>query len=377
MNLLRTYSISKKEFIHIFRDPRSLLMGIAIPMLMLLLFGYALSLDVDDIPFIVIDEDNSPASREFVAAFDGSPYFTLIGRAENYGQVERSIDMGQAMMALVIQPGFEGDLSGSTTARVHMLVDGSDSRTATIAISYAEAISMMQSAKISASIRAKSGTANLNLPVDLKMRVWYNSDMQSRNYIIPGLIAVLMMVIAALLTSLTIAREWETGTMEQLISTPVKRLELIVGKLTPYFCIGLLDVIIAMFMAKYLFDTPLRGNPAIVLCASGVFLFGALSLGILISVVAKAQLLATQFALITTFLPAFLLSGFMFDISNMPRVIQIVTHIVPARYLITILRAVYMKGVGIELVLVEAVFLTAFGLIVFTIANLAFKKRLT
>jgi ABC-2 type transport system permease protein len=213
-------------------------------------------------------------------------------------------------------------------------------------------------------------------PVDFRPRVWFNPDLESKNYIIPGLIAVIMMVIAALLTSLTIAREWERGSMEQLISTPIKGHELITGKLLPYFIIGLFDVLLAVLMGEFLFDVPLRGSVALLFIMAAIFLAGALSLGIVISVVTKSQLLASQLAMVLTFLPSFLLSGFMYAISNMPEPIQIITFAIPARYFVALLKAIYLKGVGLEIVAGQALLLTVFGVVTVTLANIKFRKKL-
>ncbi len=200
--------------------------------------------------------------------------------------------------------------------------------------------------------------------------------MESKNYIIPGLIAVIMMVIAALLTSLTVAREWERGTMEQLISTPVKGRELIVGKLLPYFVIGMFDVLLAVLMGEFLFHVPLRGSVALLFGVAAVFLTGALSLGMVISILTKSQLLASQLAMVLTFLPSFLLSGFMYAIGNMPRPIQLITYLIPARYFVSLLKGIYLKGVGLEILAVEAGLLTVFGVGMVALANVKFKKKL-
>ena len=214
-------------------------------------------------------------------------------------------------------------------------------------------------------------------PIDLRPRVWFNTDLESRNYIIPGLIAVIMMVIAALLTSLTVAREWERGTMEQLISTPVRGSELILGKLIPYFVIGLVDVFLAVLMGEFVFHVPLRGTVALLFAAASVFMVSALSLGLVISIVTKSQLLANQLAMILTFLPAFLLSGFVYPIANMPRAIQFVTLLIPARYFVVLLKGIYLKGVGLEILAFDAVLLTLFGFVTLLLANAAFRKKLT
>jgi ABC-2 type transport system permease protein len=224
--------------------------------------------------------------------------------------------------------------------------------------------------------RADARGVRLSVPLELQPRVWYNEELESRNYIVPGLIAVIMMIIAALLTSLTIAREWETGTMEQLISTPVRGVELIVGKLVPYFAIGMLDVAIVVALGIFLFRVPFRGSILLLVASSAIFLIGALSQGILISIITRGQLLASQAAMISTFLPAFLLSGFMYDIANMPRPLQVITHAISARYFITLLKGIFLKGIGLEFLLYHVLLLSLFGAVLFALANARFKKKL-
>jgi len=376
MNTLRIRAISRKEFIHIIRDPRSLGMSIAIPMLLLLLFGYALTLDVDDVPMVVWDQEGSQVSREFVSRFTGSPYFSLQAYVTNYRDLERAVDSGKALVALVIPTGFAGKIDSGREAPVQLIVDGSDSNTATIAMGYADVLAMAYSQDVALDEIRRMGGTELALPVDVRPRVWFNPDLESKNYIIPGLIAVIMMVIAALLTSLTVAREWERGTMEQLISTPVKGHELILGKLLPYFAIGMIDVLLAVLMGEFLFQVPLRGNIALLFAMAAIFLVGALSLGMLISVVTKSQLLASQLAMVMTFLPAFLLSGFMYAISNMPKAIQLITYLIPARYFVALLKGIYLKGIGLQVLFIEAGLLTVFGVMMIVLANVKFKKKL-
>ena len=376
MRLQRIRALARKEFIHIFRDPRSLGMGIAIPMIMLLLFGYALTLDVDRVPLVVWDQSRTQASREFLSHFLGSRYFSFQGPVDGYAQVEQAIDNRRALAALVVPPDFAGRTASGRPVAVQWIVDGSDSNTALIAGGYAEAIVNAYSQELFLQeIRRRGGTAPTP-PLELRPRVWYNADLESRNYIIPGLIAVIMMVIAALLTSLTVAREWEQGTMEQLISTPVKGPELIIGKLIPYFLIGLFDVLLAVLMGAFLFQVPLRGHWGLIFAQAAIFLVGTLSLGLLISIVTRNQLLASQLALVLTFLPAFLLSGFAYPIASMPRVLQWITYLVPAKYFVALLKGIYLKGVGPTVLYVEGLFLAAFGLLMFTLAVRKFKKRL-
>ena len=372
----RIWAVARKEGIHIIRDWRSLVMGIAIPILLLILFGYALTLDVDEVPLVVWDQSGTQTSRNFMSRFEGSPYFALRRIVQTYAEVERAIDAGEALVALVIPVDFAMDVGSGRPARAQAIVDGSDSNTATIVLGYLETVARTYNQDLAIEQAARSSGRTVTVPLDLRPRVWFNADMESKNYIIPGLIAVIMMVIAAMLTSLTVAREWETGTMEQIISTPLKGPELILGKLLPYFGIGMLDVLIAVLMGEFVFEVPLRGNVALLFSMAAIFLAGALSLGMLISIVTKSQLLASQLAMVVTFLPAFLLSGFMYDISNMPNAIQAITHVVPARYFVSLLKGIYLKGIGLELLMLEAALLAGFGLVVLLAANLLFKKKM-
>ncbi len=375
MNVSRVIAIAKKEFIHIFRDPRSLGMAIAIPMLLLILFGYALTVDVDNVALVVWNQDKGQESTDYILNFAASKYFNVVAYVDSYDELQRFIDESKTfIMALVIPYNFSRKLNSNQSVELQLLVDGSDSNTATIAIGYATAISAKYNKRLLIQRMAEKGI-KYRSPIDLRERVWFNPDLKSKNYIIPGLIAVIMMVIAALLTSLTIAKEWEMGTMEQLIATPIDPRELIAGKLLPYFLIGLFDVAVAVVMGQFLFHVPLRGSVALLFILSGFFFAGALSLGLLISIVAKNQLVASQVAMVTTFLPAFLLSGFMYTISNMPTPIQVLTHFIPARYFVVILKGIYLKGVGLRVLAMQAFYLLLFGFITMRLASKKFKKR--
>lgn len=376
MRWTRVRAVARKESLHILRDPRSLGMAIAIPMLLLLLFGFALTLDVDDVPLAVWDQSQSPLSREFVSGFDGSRYFSVQRYVRDYHELERAIDTREVLAALVVPRRFAGQLDAGRPVPVQFIVDGSDSNTATIAIGYAEVVAFSFSRDIAIREVERTLPERLQPPLELRPRVWFNADLESKNYIIPGLIAVIMMVIAALLTSLTIAREWEQGTMEQLIATPVKGPELIAGKLLPYFGLGMLDVLLAVLMGEFLFDVPLRGSVPLLFAMAALFLVGALALGMLISIVARTQLLASQLAMILTFLPSFLLSGFMYAIANMPPPIQVMTHVVPARYFVALLKGIYLKGIGLDVLWLEAILLALFGAVMIALANVRFEKRL-
>lgn len=376
MNLRRLKAVAWKETLHVVRDVRALGISIVLPVLLLLLFGYALTLDVDHVPLVVWDRSNTPQSRELVSLFTGSRYFDLVGRVEDYGSLERRILEGKALLALVIPADYARWPGSGRTARVQLVADGSDANTAAIAMGYADAVVQGYSQKVRVSLVRKEMGRVLAAPLDLRPRVWFNTDMESRNFIVPGLIAVILMLIAALLTSLTVAREWETGTMEQLLSTPLKGPELILGKLAPYFAVGMLDMLLSVLAGRYLFGVPIRGNVLLVFAMASVYLLGSLSLGMLISIVAKNQLLANQMAFVATFLPAFLLSGFMFDIGNMPKVLQAVTLAVPARYCVHLLRSLYLKGVGPSVLWREGVFLLLFAAAMLALSLVRFQKKL-
>jgi ABC-2 type transport system permease protein len=288
-------------------------MAFLMPVLLLVIFGYAITLDVNNLTTIVHDLDRSGRSRELVSELAESGYFTVVRMAGDHREIEHYLDTGKARVAISIPSDFPGPSTPADGA-APVIVDGSDSNTATIALGYLSALTELYSQRLTGERIAPL--------IDPRIRVWYNPELKSRNFIIPGLIAVIMMVIAALLTSLTFAREWERGTMEQLITTPVKPPELVLGKLAPYFLIGFIDMAISVLMAVFLFEVPLKGNVFVLAVVSGVFLFGALGLGIVVSIVVKSQLVASQIAMVATFLPAFLLSGFMFAISNMPTPLQ-------------------------------------------------------
>lgn len=376
MNLRRFKAVAKKEFLHVLRDPRSLMMGIGMPMMLLFLFGYALTLDVDKVPLAIWDQSQTVESRELISRFSGSRYFDLRLKTDNYHQIEHAIDEREALIALVIPPDFARRLSMGEAAVVQTIVDGSDPNTATIALGYADATALAFSRQVAMKQMQRAGLAPRMPVLELRPRVWFNTDMVSRNFIFPGLIAVVMMIMAAILTSLCIAREWETGTMEQLMATPLTATELIFGKLVPYFCIGVLDLILCIGVGEFVFDVPLRGSLWLMTPLAMLFLFGALSFGMLLSIITKSQLLASQFGIVTTVLPAFLLSGFIFPIENMPMPIQAVTHIITARYFVFILRGIYLKDVGMSVLWPEVLFLAGFGLIVMAVAIIKFKKKI-
>ncbi len=366
----RTLAMARKEAIQLRRDPRSMMLAFVLPLFLLLFFGYAITWDVKDIRLAVLDEDGGRSARELVEAFVSSGYFRVTGRLERRGDVDRRLLDGDVAAALVVPPSFSRDLAAGRGASVQLLLDGSDANTATIALSYADAIVALHSRQVILEGRA------IGVPATAEGRVWYNPTLESRNMIVPGLIAVIMSIIAAMLTALTIAREWERGTMEQLAATPVHRLEVVLGKLLPYLAIGLFDVTVAVATGVAVFGVPLRGSLLLLGAMTLLFLLGALGLGMFISAAVRSQVLATQVAMVATYLPALLLSGFLFDIASMPRALQRVTYLIPARYFVTVTRGIFLKGVGVEALWAQGLSMILFAAVGLGLATATFRKRI-
>lgn len=368
MNLRRIRAVARKEFLHILRDPRSLVMALAMPLSLLLLFGYALTLDVDRIPMLIEDQDGTPESRELARRFAGSRYFTVKAQVDSPRAIDRAIDRGEILMGAVIPRGFGEQMQKGGQATVELLLDGGDSNTAAIALGYADALVQLYGAELRLEWQSRRGAPKLEMPVDARLRVLYNEELKSKNYIVPGLIAVILMLIASMLTSLCVAREWESGTMEQLLSTPVRPFELLLGKLSAYFVLGIADMVISLVAGVGIFGVPLHGSVWVLFLSACVFLFGALCWGLMLSAAMRNQLMAYQAALLSSFLPAFLLSGFVYAIETMPLPPRIISHIVPSRYFVTILKGIFLKGIGLELLWGELLLLAVYAAIVMTLA---------
>ena len=366
----RLGAIARKEVTQLRRDRRSLIMAFVVPAFLTLMFGYVMNFDVRDIKLAVLDQDRTSTSRGLIEAFTSSGYFHVAHTIDREADAEPLLQRGAARMVLVIPAGFSRDLASARGAQVQALVDGGDANTASISLTYAAAITNAWSA------RAVLRGATVTRPVTAESRVWYNEELKSSNMVVPGLIAVIMMIIAAMLTALTVAREWERGTMEQLAATPVHRVEVVLGKLVPYFAIGLIDVVVAVTIGIVVFEVPFRGSPLLLVVTASLFLLGALGLGIFISAAIKSQLLASQVAMLVTYLPSLLLSGLMFDIGSMPRFLQLVTTVVPARYFITVLRGIFLKGVGPSVLWGQALGMLIFAVVGLSLAVRAFRKEI-
>jgi len=370
MDLFRLRAIAMKEALQLRRDTRSLILAFLVPVFMVLFFGYAITWDVEDLRLAVWDQDGTRASRDLVQVFQASGYFLVVDRPGSYREVEEGLSSGRVRAVLVIPPGYAEKLQSGHPSPVQLLLDGSDANTATIAQNYAGAIVSRHSASTLLEGREMPALASA------QTRVWYNETLESRNMIVPGLVAVIMSIIAAMLTSLTIAREWERGTMEQLASTPVKAVEIVLGKLLPYLVIGFFDVVVVVAVGILVFDVPFRGSPLLLGGLSILFLIGALGVGIFISSVVDSQVLAMQVAMVATYLPALLLSGFLFDIGGMPIVLQAVTFLIPARYFVVVTRGVLLKGVGVGAMWPQALAMILFAVVGLGLATRVFKKEI-
>lgn len=370
MNIHRLLAMARKEAFQLKRDTRSLILAFLVPVFMVLFFGYAITWDVEDLRLAVWDQDLSGASRELVEVFEASGYFSVVHRPDSYREVEEGLSQGRVRATLIIPPDYARALKSGKSVPVQLLLDGSDANTATIAQNYAGAIVARHSTRI-----LLQGT-EMPPMAEAETRIWYNETLESRNMIVPGLVAVIMSIIAAMLTSLTIAREWERGTMEQLASTPVKAVEIVLGKLLPYLLIGFFDVVVVVVVGILVFDVPFRGSPLLLGVLSILFLLGALGVGIFISSVADSQIFAMQAAMVATYLPAILLSGFLFDIAGMPVILQGITFLIPARYFVVVTRGVLLKGVGVGAMWPQAVAMILFAAVGLALATRVFKKEI-
>lgn len=374
----RIWPIMKKEFIEIWRDRRSLAFVLTMPVLMLLLYGYGISSDVKRVPLAVYDLDGQPPARELVRRFTSTDYFVVTAQVGSLWGLRRAIDLGIAKVGLTIPEDFSQNLGAGRSAPVQFVVDGSDSNTASIAISNIAAIT--KSTELSPrDLRPQvhlSPRPEDPAPIELRTWVWYNPELKSSNFLVPGLTAVILMLLAAMLTSLTVAREWERGTMEGLIASPLHPVELMLGKILPYVIIGLVDVVIIVLVAVFWFRVPLHGSLTLLMASSTIFLLGALGIGLFLSAATKNQQVAFQLAVLITMLPSLLLSGFFYPIENMPPALRAVTYLVPARYFLVILRGIFLKGVGLVVLWRELLFLGVFAVLMLMASSARFRKRL-
>jgi ABC-2 type transport system permease protein len=376
MSWRRLLALARKESIQIRRDPRSLLVVLLMPAMLMALMGYGIGLDQANVPLCVYDRDGSQMSQDLLKSFVSNRYFSLKLDAANYPQLVNAVDSGRCTVGVVVPLYFSRLLGAGQAATVQAIIDATDNNTANLIIGYTQVVVARFSAGVQLDYQQRKGPALGAPTLNVEARTWFNEDLESRNFIVPGVVALVMAVIGTFLTSLTIAREWERGTMEQLVSTPITPMEVIAGKLIPYFVIGMIDAASCAAISVWWFEVPFRGSVVMLFGASAIFLTGVLLLGFLISALAKTQLAASQFALLTTFLPAFLLSGFAFPIDQMPVAVRVITRIFPARYYVTILKSVFLKGTGIMPLFAPMLAMVLFAVVVGAATVRGFKKNL-
>ena len=377
MKLHRLAAIAIKEVLQIVRDARSVGIVVAMPVAMMLVFGYGISLDVKHVPVYVFDREGSQQSQDLLKHFQVSEYFDVKKAVNNYPALVRALDNGVCRLAIVVPHDFSLKLNAGRQVSIQALIDATDSNTANIAIAYSQAVIQAYSQRVQVDWIRRHGQRQIEPPISVEARTWFNENLESMPNIVPGVVVIVMAVIGVFLTALTIAREWERGTMEQLISTPVTELELMLGKLAPYFVIGMLDTCLCAGFGILWFGVPFRGSWSVFFMSSALFLIVVLSLGYFFSVVAKSQLAASQISLFATFLPAFLLSGFLFPIDQMPIAIQAFTYVIPARYYMEIIRNSFLKGSPITILLDELLALAFLSCLLVFVATRIFKKKLT
>jgi len=376
MNLARTWSVFRKEVIHIRRDPFSLLQIILMPIIMLLLYGYALTFDIKNVTIAVYDQERSQLSEEFINQYRGSQYFNLKFFTDSYAKLKDLVTRGQVEVGLMLPYDYSWLYQTGKTIPIQALVDGTDSNTANIVLGYVSAAAASYNERLLMQRLMTKGPARIAMPVEAQTRYWFNEDLESRNFIVPSMIAVIMTMVGAMLTALTVVRELERGSLEGLLATPLKKTELLLGKLGPYFFIGMLDMFIVMAMGKFLFEVPLRGSPLLLIGLSAIFMVATLGQGLLISVTSDNQLQAFQWVMLTSFLPAFFLSGAIFAIYLMPLPLRLTTFFVAARYLVTVSKGVYLKGIGLKILWPDALMLVGAATFFVWVAIAKFVKKI-
>ena len=368
---MRLFAIVKREFITVLRDRRSLFLAIFFPLMLLVIYGYGVTFDIKHVATAVYDQSKSPKSRELIEKFTSSGYFVLVDIVDSYRQLEELLVNDEIVLGLVIPPDFASKIKSKAGGAVQILVNGSDANTASVAMGYQAAVFF------------DFTRSNLDLPADLEFpsvvertRIWYNSQLKSSNFIVPGIIAIVMMLLGALLTSNAIVKEKESGSIEQIVASPVKSWEYILGKIAPYILISFIDVCLVVAAGYFVFKVPIRGNLLYVGMFSVLFLANALGIGLFVSAISRNVTYSQLLAFLISLLPSILLSGFIFPISSMPTIIQGITYLVPARYFLVILRGIFLKGVGPEVLWPQGIFLLANAMVFLGLASLKFKKSL-
>ena len=368
--------IIRKEFLQFLQDRKMFGVSFIAPVLQLIILGYAATFDVSKIPTVVCDFDNSPSSRELIRSFTSTEYFTVVGYFDKTSKIDKQLDDGHASIAIVIPRGFEKKIGAGQSAPLQLIADGTETSTAGIGLSYASTIVAQYSQNILLESLVKKGSVTMPARVSAEFRVWYNPDLKSRNFMVPGVLGLLLMVMTMLLTSLAIVKEKELGTLEQLVVTPIKPYQLIIGKLAPFFLIGVVDVILVIFFASLIFSLPVKGGALLLLFLSLIFLMTTLGLGLFISTISRTQQQAMMTAIFFFMMPMMFFSGFVFPIENMPTIIQYVSYVIPLRYYFIIVRGLFLKGVRLDILWPQVLPLLIFGTVILSMSVMRFQKKL-
>ncbi len=372
----RLFAIMRKELIQIRRDRRTLAIMFLIPVFQLIMFGYAVTTDVKHLPLAVLDRDKSAASRELIDTYQASTYFDIAYTVGSESELAYLMDSGAARAGLIVPAGYGADLARRGSAQVSFAIDGSDPTVANTALAAAQTIGQAKSAEIVQAMLSRSGLNVSDMPgLDVRTRVWYNPDLASANYMVPALIGVILQTLTAMLTALAIVRERELGTIEQLIVTPLRPWELVVGKIVPYVLIAFFDTVEVLVIGTLWFQVPIRGSVVLLLGLACLFLMSSLGIGLFISTVAHKQ----QEAMLLTFftmLPSIFLSGFMFPLVAMPAALRALSYGIPLTYFLVIVRGIVLKGVGLQVLMPQVVALVVFGVAIMSLSTLRFRKRL-
>ncbi len=367
--LTRIGAVARKEFIHVRRDPRLLAVVLVMPIMQLLLFAYAISFDVRNLPTLVVDLDHTPDSTAYVRAYEASGLFEVTSRADSLAAVDGAFDRNEARVAVVVPAGFARSLARGEAAEVGILLDGSEPNSARIAQTYAAALNQLESRQIAVTWAATQGIdLTQSGSVEPRLRTWYNPERASSIFLVPGLMVVVIMIVTAQQTAVTLVREREQGTAEQLLVSPLRRVELMVGKLTPWVLMAFLDLVVIAVLGLFLFHIPLRGSVLALGIGAALFVASCLGIGLIVSAVAPSLDTANMAAFLVAFLPAFLLSGFAFALDQVPTVIEWISRVFPARYMVTISRGVFLKGAGLDQLWPEVAALAAYALVTLVLA---------
>ncbi len=375
--MIKIIHFIKKEFLQFKRDPKMFGIILIAPVIQLIFLGYAANLDIDHIKMIVLDNDKTTTSRQFIERFTSSKYFNLVEYADNYENITQSLDNGKSIVAIVIPNDFEKKINRKETVKVQAIFDGSDGNTASISAGYIQFIIMRYSQNIITDFMQRSGilikhAGNLTA----ETRIWYNPTLKTRNYMVPGIVGLLLSIITLLLTSLAVVKEKEIGTMEQLVVTPLKSYQLIIGKLVPFIILGFISVIIVLTAMRFIFDIQVKGSISFLFFSSFLYILSTLGLGLFVSTISKTQQQAMMIAIFAVMMPMVFLSGFAFPVENMPKIIQVISYAIPLKYFNTIIRGIILKGLGFADLWIEAMVLFVMGLVILFLSSLRFHKNM-